>query len=169
MGCGRTKERAGGNQSWTPRPLQTALPVASGMGWGGVVARPGAWKVCPLPCSLGPGPGLGGRVPVLLHNLPAVSPGRKLQSLGLELLTCQVGMSIVSVARLPSIAPRSGRRLEKFRLPGVWPPCQSPLVSAWPLSELGAGGLSGRPFVNLLGPVVGGSSALLPRPEPACQ
>lgn len=73
----RTKEQARGNQSSTPHLLQTVLPVASGTGWESVVARPVAWKSCPLPCSLGPTPGLGVRVLVLLYHLPAVHPWKK--------------------------------------------------------------------------------------------
>lgn len=65
--------------------------------------------------------------------------------------------------------PQVREEVGEIQTPRGLAPCQSPLVSAWPLSELGAGGLSGTPSVNLLGLVVGGSSALLPQPEPACQ
>lgn len=107
--------------------------------------RPGGWvwecgskawsqKTCPLPYSLGPMPGLGAKVPGPLHDLPAVSSWNKASPLGLRLLICQVGMRTIWVAGLPYITPRSQKKPEKFRFPGVWPPCQSLLgrCPCWP-------------------------------------
>lgn len=67
--------------------------------------KPEAWKICPLLCSLVPEPGLGWRVLVLLCDSSVSALIKKFHRL--VLLTCRVGIGVVSVTGWRYVTPGS--------------------------------------------------------------
>lgn len=90
-------------------------------------------KTCPLPYSHGPMPGLGAKVPGLLHDLPAVSPWNKASPSGPQASHLSSGDEDHLGGWAALHHPQVTEEAREVQIPGG---VASLSVSAWPLSLL---------------------------------